>query len=87
MSSWHTPLQVYITSCRPPPANDLPANVFLSGSIYGFNVAANRSIQQLATKRGVPLRLSNIIYKLIDALKDELSSRLPPLVHRNTVGE
>ncbi|MEQ2269491.1 hypothetical protein XENORESO_005244 [Xenotaenia resolanae] len=57
------------------------------GSIYGFNVTASRSIQQLAAKKGVPLRLHSIIYKLIDQLKDELSSKLPPHVSQNTVGE
>ncbi|KAK5608235.1 hypothetical protein CRENBAI_002213 [Crenichthys baileyi] len=59
----------------------------LEGSIYGFNVTASRSIQQLAAKKGVPLRLHSIIYKLIDQLKDELSSKLPPHVSQNTVGE
>lgn len=58
-----------------------------TGSIYGFNVAASRSIQQLAAKRGVPLRLHSIIYKLIDELKEELSSKLPPLRSENIVGE
>lgn len=41
----------------------------------------------LASKRGIPLRLHNIIYKLIDELKDELSSKLPLLVSENVVGE
>lgn len=58
-----------------------------SGSIYGFNVEASRSIQQLAAKRGVPLRLHSVIYKLIDELKDELSAKLPPLVSENIIGE
>ncbi|KAK5936394.1 hypothetical protein CgunFtcFv8_027761 [Champsocephalus gunnari] len=62
------------------------ANTF-SGSVYGFNVAASKSIVQLAEKLCVPLRLHNIIYKLIDELKDELSSKLPPLKTEKIVGE
>ncbi|KAK1875894.1 Translation initiation factor IF-2 mitochondrial, partial [Dissostichus eleginoides] len=62
------------------------ANTF-SGSVYGFNVVASKSIVQLAEKLCVPLRLHNIIYKLIDELKDELSSKLPPLKTENIVGE
>lgn len=58
-----------------------------SGSIYGFNVAASKSVQQLAAQRGIPLRLHNIIYKLIDELKEELSSKLPQLVSENIIGE
>jgi len=50
-------------------------------------VAASKSIVQLAEKLCVPLRLHNIIYKLIDELKDELSSKLPPLKTENIVGE
>uniref|UniRef100_A0A3P8TFD6 Translation initiation factor IF-2, mitochondrial n=1 Tax=Amphiprion percula TaxID=161767 RepID=A0A3P8TFD6_AMPPE len=67
--------------------NDVNMADTFGGSIYGFNVAASRAMQQLAARRGVPLRLHNVIYKLIDELKDELSSKLPPLVSRNVVGE
>ncbi|XP_051238634.1 translation initiation factor IF-2, mitochondrial isoform X2 [Dicentrarchus labrax] len=58
-----------------------------SGSIYGFNVGASKSVQQLAAKRCVPLRLHNIIYKLVDELKEELSAKLPLLVSENIIGE
>lgn len=67
--------------------NDINMAETFGGSIYGFNVAASRSIQQLAAKRGVPLRLHNVIYKLMDELKDELSSKLPPLLSENVLGE
>ncbi|XP_034534174.1 translation initiation factor IF-2, mitochondrial [Notolabrus celidotus] len=67
--------------------NDINMAHTFTGSIYGFNVAASRAMEQLAAQRGVPLRLHNIIYKLIDALKEELSSKLPPLVSESVVGE
>ncbi|XP_054636162.1 translation initiation factor IF-2, mitochondrial [Dunckerocampus dactyliophorus] len=67
--------------------NDLNMADTFEGSVYGFNVAASRSIQQMAAKRGVPLRLHSIIYKLIDELKVEINSKLPSLVRYNTVGE
>ncbi|XP_039668226.1 translation initiation factor IF-2, mitochondrial isoform X2 [Perca fluviatilis] len=67
--------------------NDVIMAQTFSGSIYGFNVAASRPIQQLAARHGVPLRLHSIIYKLVDELKAELSSKLPPLLHENIVGE
>ncbi|XP_078127516.1 translation initiation factor IF-2, mitochondrial isoform X1 [Sander vitreus] len=67
--------------------NDVNMAQSFAGSIYGFNVAASRPIQQLAAGHGVPLRLHNIIYKLVDELKDELSSKLPPLLSENIVGE
>lgn len=48
---------------------------------------ANESIKQLAAKKGIKIKLHNIIYKLIEDLKDELSSRLPPSLVENTIGE
>ncbi|XP_054482957.1 translation initiation factor IF-2, mitochondrial-like [Anoplopoma fimbria] len=67
--------------------NDVNMADTFTGSVYGFNVAASKSIQQLAAKRGVPLRLHTVIYRLIDELKVELSSKLPPLLSENIVGE
>ncbi|CAN9510002.1 unnamed protein product [Ophioblennius macclurei] len=67
--------------------NDVNMAETFGGSIYGFNVTASRPIQQLAARRGVPLHLHNVIYKLIDQLKEELSAKLPPLVRHNVVGE
>uniref|UniRef100_A0A665SUN8 Mitochondrial translational initiation factor 2 n=1 Tax=Echeneis naucrates TaxID=173247 RepID=A0A665SUN8_ECHNA len=67
--------------------NDVNMAETFAGSIYGFNVTASRPVQLMAAKRGVPLNLHSIIYKLIDQLKDELSSKLPPLVIENVIGE
>ncbi|XP_059186268.1 translation initiation factor IF-2, mitochondrial [Centropristis striata] len=67
--------------------NDVNMAEAFGGSIYGFNVTASKPIQQLAAKRGVPLRLHSVIYKLIDELKDELGSKLPPGVIEVPVGE
>lgn len=59
----------------------------LPGSIYGFNVEASKSVQQLAAKHSVPLHLHAVIYKLIDELKDELSAKLPPMTSENILGK
>lgn len=48
---------------------------------------ANESIKKLADKKGIKIKLHNIIYKLIEDLKDELNSRLPPTLVETTVGE
>ncbi|XP_023683911.2 translation initiation factor IF-2, mitochondrial [Paramormyrops kingsleyae] len=67
--------------------NDLTLAETFSGVIYGFNVKANKSIQQKASKQGIQIKLHKIIYKLIDDLKDELSNRLPPTVKQSVIGE
>ncbi|XP_056315387.1 translation initiation factor IF-2, mitochondrial [Danio aesculapii] len=58
-----------------------------SGIIYGFNVSAHKSIQQLAEKKGISLRMHRVIYKLLDELKEDLSSKLPPTTEENILGE
>ena len=54
--------------------------------IYGFNVGVNKSIQQMANKKSIPIKLHKVIYKLIDDLKEELSNKLPPKVKEDVIG-
>lgn len=66
---------------------DLSLAETFNGVVYGFSVKANETIKKMAAKKGIKIKLHNIIYKLIEDLKDELSSRLPPSMVENTVGE
>ncbi|XP_061626992.1 translation initiation factor IF-2, mitochondrial-like isoform X9 [Phyllopteryx taeniolatus] len=67
--------------------NDLNMAETFGGSVYGFNVAASKSILQTASRRNIPLRLHGVIYKMVDELKAEISGKLPPLVTSSTLGE
>ncbi|XP_053275616.1 translation initiation factor IF-2, mitochondrial [Pleuronectes platessa] len=67
--------------------NDVNMAETFAGSIYGFNVGASRSVQQVALKRGVPLNIHTVIYKLVDQLKEDLSNKLPPLESESVIGE
>ncbi|XP_062303893.1 translation initiation factor IF-2, mitochondrial isoform X2 [Osmerus eperlanus] len=67
--------------------NDINLAETFSGMIYGFNVGVNKSIQQMANKKSIPIKLHKVIYKLIDDLKEELSNKLPPKVKENVIGE
>jgi len=58
-----------------------------SGSIYGFNVSASKAVLRLAEKKGVRVHLHTVIYTLLDSLKDELSSLLPPCLSHNILGK
>ncbi|NWX10724.1 IF2M factor, partial [Caloenas nicobarica] len=58
-----------------------------NGVVFGFSVKANESIKRLAAKKGIKIKLHSVIYKLIEDLKEELNSRLPPAVVENTIGE
>ncbi|NWH83655.1 IF2M factor, partial [Aegithalos caudatus] len=67
--------------------NDINLAEAFNGVIFGFSVKVNESIKKLADKKGIKIKLHNIIYKLIEDLKDELNSRMPPTVVETTIGE
>ncbi|XP_072540002.1 translation initiation factor IF-2, mitochondrial isoform X2 [Salminus brasiliensis] len=67
--------------------NDINLAEAFSGTVYGFNVSANKSIQDMAARKGIPLKLHHVIYHLIDNLKEDLSRKLPPTTEENIMGE
>ncbi|KAK1333064.1 hypothetical protein QTO34_006597 [Cnephaeus nilssonii] len=67
--------------------NDVNLAEAFHGVIYGFNVNAGKVIQETAAKKGVKIKLHKIIYRLVEDLQEELSSRLPCIVEEHTVGE
>ncbi|XP_073528382.1 translation initiation factor IF-2, mitochondrial isoform X1 [Phyllobates terribilis] len=67
--------------------SDIALAETFNASIYGFNVNANKSVQQIATKSEVSIRLHKVIYHLIDDLKEEISNTLPELSEEVVKGE
>ncbi|KAM9701320.1 translation initiation factor IF-2, mitochondrial isoform 3-T3 [Menidia menidia] len=67
--------------------NDINMAAAFGGSVYGFNVAAGRGVLKMAAGLGVPVRLNAVIYQLVQQLKEEVSSRLPPAVTHRVIGE
>ncbi|XP_044285578.1 translation initiation factor IF-2, mitochondrial isoform X2 [Varanus komodoensis] len=67
--------------------NDLRLAETFNSIIYGFNVGASKSIQQLATKKEIKVKMHKIIYRLVEDLQDELSDTLPPAVEEHVLGE
>ena len=55
--------------------------------IMGFHVSADMAARRVAEQRGVEIRLYQVIYKLIDELKDALEGRLAPEERENMLGE
>nr|XP_056708618.1 translation initiation factor IF-2, mitochondrial [Euleptes europaea] len=67
--------------------NDLNLAETFQGIVYGFNVNASKSIQQLAAKKDIKIKVHNIIYRLIEDLQAELSCTLPHVVEEHILGE
>lgn len=54
--------------------------------IYGFNVEPTSVAKRMAETAKVPIQSFNIIYKLVEAVKEELSLLLPPEILRTDHG-
>ncbi|XP_077189962.1 translation initiation factor IF-2, mitochondrial isoform X2 [Paroedura picta] len=67
--------------------NDLNLAETFQGIVYGFNVNASKSIQQLAAKKDIKIKTHNIIYRLVEDLQEELSSTLPKTVEEHILGQ
>ncbi|KAF8350825.1 hypothetical protein F5887DRAFT_1058830 [Amanita rubescens] len=59
----------------------------VGGTIIGFSVTTPRVVQALAARNGVPICTSNVIYKLMDDVKQKLIDLLPVLVETAVTGE
>ena len=55
--------------------------------MVGFNVTASMDALKLAQESDVPLMLHNIIYRLVDDIRENCTSRLPPVKEEIIVGK
>ncbi|KJH41575.1 hypothetical protein DICVIV_12452 [Dictyocaulus viviparus] len=71
-----------------PPTNmDVDIAKDTGAVIYLFNVQPSVAIRNQAEQDGVRIEYFNVIYRLVEALKNELSQRLPMLTEMELVGE
>uniref|UniRef100_A0A1I7X1B9 LisH domain-containing protein n=1 Tax=Heterorhabditis bacteriophora TaxID=37862 RepID=A0A1I7X1B9_HETBA len=71
-----------------PVEEELPKlNALTNAIIYMFNVQPSLNIRTLAERHAVRMEYYNIIYRLVESLKDELSSRLPSSIELELVAE
>ncbi|XP_014674970.1 PREDICTED: translation initiation factor IF-2, mitochondrial-like isoform X2 [Priapulus caudatus] len=61
--------------------------VVIRGVVYAFNVKSPDSIYALARQKNVLIKNYNVIYKLIDDLREQLNSRLPLTDEEEILGE
>jgi translation initiation factor IF-2 len=55
--------------------------------IYGFNVKISDEFKAQCKKLGLEFRLSNVIYRLVESMKSDISQRLPPKAEEELLGE
>ncbi|VDO36302.1 unnamed protein product [Haemonchus placei] len=71
----------------PPTIADLEMAKEAEALIYLFNVQPPTAIRTQAEQDGIRIEQFNVIYRLVEALKDELSRTLPKLTELELVGE
>ncbi|KAG9293359.1 hypothetical protein G9A89_007605 [Geosiphon pyriformis] len=57
------------------------------GIVLGFNVKADRKVQNVAKQEKVEIVIHNVIYKLLDEVKIRMSELLPPILQTHVTGE
>ena len=65
---------------------DVTLSITSNAVIFGFNVRADNAARRLVEKEGVDLRYYNVIYDLIDDVKQALSGMLAPELREEIVG-
>lgn len=66
--------------------NDVRTAASSGAIVYGFNVTAPTNVKRLASRDKVSIRLYNVIYELIDDVKEGLSKLLVPEVVETELG-
>jgi translation initiation factor IF-2 len=56
-------------------------------SIVAFGVNAPRSIAQMAQSQDVPIISSNIIYRVMETIREKVAELLPPIIEFKVAGE
>ncbi|KAF8636651.1 hypothetical protein AX17_003458 [Amanita inopinata Kibby_2008] len=59
----------------------------VGGTIVGFSVTAPRAVETLAARNGVSICTSNVIYRLMDDIKQKVIGLLPATVETTVTGE
>ncbi|XP_061166347.1 translation initiation factor IF-2, mitochondrial-like [Saccostrea echinata] len=66
---------------------DLNLAASLKADIFSFNVPVPEEIKLEAKKKNIIIKENNVIYKLIDDLKDSANERIPPIEEEDIIGE
>ncbi|KAG6886035.1 hypothetical protein C0993_005219 [Termitomyces sp. T159_Od127] len=59
----------------------------IGGTLVGFSVKTPKAIDTLAAQNGVPIISSNIIYRLMEIVKEKVIALLPVIIETRVTGE
>ncbi|XP_068619106.1 translation initiation factor IF-2, mitochondrial [Battus philenor] len=67
--------------------NDLEIAQAFDAVIYAFNVVCPPALAVEAKKKDIPIKLHNVIYRLVDDVKEEINVRIPKRQEEELIGE
>ncbi|XP_052756444.1 translation initiation factor IF-2, mitochondrial [Galleria mellonella] len=67
--------------------NDIEIAEAFSAVVYAFNVECPSSLTVEAKKKNIAIKKYNIIYKLVDDVKEEITARIPKRQEEEVLGE
>ena len=80
-------LQIVDFGVGPPIENHIELAQETNSIIYCFNTVIPANIRILAGEKNVEIEQYNVIYRLVDSLKEKLSEKIPPKIELKQVGE
>lgn len=80
-------LQLVDFEVGPPTEKDIELAKETGATLYTFNVETSQKIKQKAETAEIQIDSFNVIYRMVEALKGELSARLPKQTELHLVGE
>ncbi|KAF2482109.1 hypothetical protein BDY17DRAFT_317710 [Neohortaea acidophila] len=79
--------QILQSGIGPVHESDIEFAATVGGHIIAFNLPANNDAKAAAEAKGVRILENNIIYRVLDDVKEVLEGKLPPLVTQRVLGE
>ncbi|XP_037076687.1 translation initiation factor IF-2, mitochondrial-like [Pollicipes pollicipes] len=67
--------------------SDISIAQMFNGVVYGFNVEVSAEVAALAHASNTPVRLLNVIYRLVDDVREEINQRMPVTDVEEVIGE
>ncbi len=67
--------------------SDIESAKAAEAEVFAFRVNADKAAENMAKKEGIKIRSFDVIYELIDEIKEEAKKRLDPVVVKNETGK
>ncbi|KAJ7184273.1 P-loop containing nucleoside triphosphate hydrolase protein [Mycena filopes] len=79
--------KIITSSVGPILESDVMKAKTIGGAVVGFSVSCSRAIETLAAQNNVPILMSDVIYRLMEQVKERVIGLLPVILEFRVLGE